>query len=106
MTGRHHDPAIKAKALDMLAKGMSVSKVARTLGLAHGTVEYWKYQPVASHPSNHRVIKGDDSYQIEAKAWQLKKQIPEDTRDLTGRLCGDPILERSAFYKNQVKRNA
>lgn len=28
---------------------------------------------------------------------RLKAQIPDDTRDLTGRLCGDPLPGRSAL---------
>ena len=30
---------------------------------------------------------------------QLKSTIPEDTRDVTGRICGDPVFERSALYQ-------
>ena len=28
-------------------------------------------------------------------------EIPADTRDLTSRICGDPIFERSALYRRQ-----
>lgn len=27
--------------------------------------------------------------------------IPSDTRNLTSRICGDPIFERSALYRRQ-----
>ena len=33
-------------------------------------------------------------------------EIPADTRDLTGRLCGDPIAQRSALYLRQQQEHA
>lgn len=37
--------------------------------------------------------------------WRVIDQIPVDTRDLTGRLMGDPIFERSSLYAAGKKRN-
>ena len=34
-----------------------------------------------------------------AELQRLKAQIPKDTRDVTGRICGDPVFERSALYQ-------
>lgn len=34
---------------------------------------------------------------VDIDAAELKKSIPNDTRDLTARICGDPIPGRSAL---------
>lgn len=42
----------------------------------------------------------------EAVAAARLAEIPPDTRNLTQRICGDPLFERSALYKKTGMSNA
>lgn len=82
--------------------------IAKALGLASGTpVREWldpayrrdrQDRENARRAGNHRHAKRPRSKTIEARdAVQLFRAIPKDTRDLTARLCGDPLPGRRAL---------
>lgn len=49
----------------------------------------------AGEGSGYRAFKGAAKDEIEARL----AEIPDDRRDLTARICGDPVFERSALYQ-------
>ncbi|TIO15612.1 MAG: hypothetical protein E5X86_19780 [Mesorhizobium sp.] len=64
----------RQKVRDAMNREMSSNKAAAGVTFLHGRVD-------------------------ESVAAARLAEIPPDTRDLTQRVCGDPIFERSALYK-------
>lgn len=102
------------KATKLIAEGLSIRAIARLFGVTPVTVrrqiddgfrvklnarqgEYYRRQR-ASVAGNHQAARNPPE-----EDWKSRvAEIPTDTRGLTGRLCGDPILERSALYKRMT----
>lgn len=45
------------------------------------------------------------SQQVKRDAARRLREVPPDTRDLTARICGDPIYERSALARKRRKKD-
>lgn len=97
------------KAKRMLAEGVSWYRIARELGVNEETVKR-ALKPgfaemMAARKRERYIAEGGgpilhvDFMTAEAKRDGLAKlaEIPPDTRDLTARLCGDPLPGRRAI---------
>lgn len=89
------DKIIK-KMIEMRLKGHSLKVVAKHFGVSITAVAKYT-DPRGGYNASAGPI-GKNS-RTEADANRLMRQIPEDTRSLTGRICGDPLPGRSALDK-------
>lgn len=102
------------KAHKLLAVGMSLSFIGRVMGVTHMTVKYWTESPQyrqrhAERNNELRRIRSarrmercqsakpePEPERVTIDEWRrLLREIPKDTRDLTARICGDPLPGRS-----------
>jgi hypothetical protein len=83
----------------MRKKNWTWVHIARQLGVDR---EWLKER--LSEPTRGRSKRGIALVrQVERDAQMRKAEIPEDRRDLTARIFGDPIFERSALYQKMMQ---
>lgn len=87
--GRHHTSIYRA--LNPAAMRKHKASQAKRDERNRVTVPYRERY---GDPSGHIVVSKPQS---KIMAEKLMREIPEDNRDLTGRLCGDPLPGRSAL---------
>lgn len=90
----------RARAAQMRANGMSVKEIGQILGCSPGAVLRWTtpgYRDRQNASSRLRIEYQAPQWKLDAE--RLLKAIPPDTRDLTGRICGDPLPGRRAIDK-------
>lgn len=116
MRRRLRDPVARAakiaKAKRLRADGLDFAVIAKELGVTTTTAHGW-IDPVFAqyrrdqinrnrrqNSSRRHVVRNHVVYSAsgpsDAEIRRRLNDIPEDTRSLTGRLCGDPIPGRSA----------
>jgi hypothetical protein len=102
----------EAEAREMLRKGASYSRIARFYGSTTTTVHCWLDPAYAAQcreriNANRRAKSKEERRKTPRQVWKPDWQevevrlseIPPDTRDLTGRLCGDPLPGRDALSR-------
>lgn len=113
-----------AQARQMRDSGMSWKKIAKHFGVSEDTARRpldpeWTARRNATVAANRRLrrarmAEGEAcpsfvhyvcSMPEEAKrdGERLLAQVPADTRDLTGRICGDPLPTRSALDRKLME---
>lgn len=101
------------QAREMFAAGMCYEHIARAMNIGSGgTIRRWldpNYAEIRRQEvRDRRFAYPPDLFKYEAKpsAADLKarwSEIPPDTRDMTGTLCGDPLPGRSALDKQRTQ---
>lgn len=96
---------------ELRAGGMSWKKIGRQMGYSADTVrrnvddEFRKRTNAMSQ--RRREFDYRPSVEIKetlrADAAARLALIPPDTRTITGRICGDPLFERSALYAKRMQ---
>ena len=108
------DPKIRAEITAMVRAGeMNISKIQRvhnvvsTDVIKRALVPKWREMrnKKAKETRSYLVGYGGFVNVTDRDAWESAKhrlkEIPEDTRSLTGYLCGDPLPGRSALDRRQ-----
>lgn len=114
-------PELKKEALRRFRNGENCHQIAVRLSLSYTTVRCWtdpeylerKNQRRKQREAEKRVLtdgkmRGNQwttYFKAKADGERLAKVIPPDTRDLSARLCGDPLPGRSALDKIKAKQN-
>lgn len=94
---RKMTPELLQRMEALKLQGARNCEIAQMVGLHERTVGKWLNGDVRF--DNGGVIGNRDPIPVELKrqALELYRQVPRDTRDLTARLCGDPLPGRSAL---------
>lgn len=80
--------------------GRSRSSMQFALAKRGGDAALERKREENRHPSpNCNIVIKDQRPGTERELLELLRAIPQDTRDTTGRLMGDPVWERSALYQ-------
>ncbi len=107
----------KQRIKQLRAGGMTMKQVAEEVGVSICTVRWHCNEQSRKYTSKRRKERRDELSEYRKclqnvkfdyvpqdtieQAQRLFRQIPPDTRDLTGRLLGDPIPGRSALDRMQ-----
>ena len=101
MTGKPKYPAeFRTRAIEMRATGMSTYDIAKQLGCTPTAVSLWTtpgYRDRQYARNKQRHAHQPPQWKIDAM--ERLKEIPPDTRDLSARLCGEPLPGRRAIDK-------
>jgi hypothetical protein len=114
MTRKSAPPFDVDKAKAMRAAGTSLRLIADEFGVAQETVQRKIVPGYAEHrneqvrarltPTRSTANRHESGAQTSADAERLMDEIPRDTRDLTARLCGDPLPGRRAIDQRAVDK--
>ena len=96
--------------------GMSMAAIARALGISEHSIrgvvspDYVEKRRERDRErrQGEKALTGFRSRSVKIDPIAVRKainSIPADTRNLTQRLLGDPLFERSALYKKQQESN-
>lgn len=94
-------PELVAEAKRLRAEGFSWAAIGNKLGVSETSAHEWgeegyrkraamrhSYKTLLRHNVTRKADRPDDA---------SLPPLPRDTRDNTGRLCGDPLFDRSAL---------
>jgi hypothetical protein len=100
MPRRGVDPVKAEKALEAHAAGASYDEIRKILGCSMlATCQFIKDHGLKHRERLQAKPDGPDETEVKAEARRQWLSLPPDTRDLTGRLMGDPIPGRRALDK-------
>lgn len=107
-------PERLAHAQRLYAEGRNYREISKELGLSGSTMARIWLDPGYAEYRRQRVRQYRrgfavspvtvDRWQIAEAAARLMAEIPPDTRDLTGRIFGDPLPGRRAIDKMEMRR--
>lgn len=86
------------KGMELREMGWTYRRIADALGMSTSGVDY------LLNPTR-RTTK-TDTLNVGPTAEELRERfraIPKDTRDLTSKICGDPLPGRSALDRGEVR---
>lgn len=109
MNARHYGTGLsdeeKREILDAFRAGAVVNQLAAQYGVNKETIKRVVDPEFAARRNAQNNLArwmrrhhgSGKAVNLEQDAGRLMRQVPRDTRDLTGRLCGDPLPGRSAL---------
>lgn len=113
MSGKRMSEADLARARDLLAQGVSYYKMSGIIGFRAESIrrhldpnfaDRKRMQPPRYGRNISPFIHIASKNNIQSDAAARLAEIPDDTRDLTARICGDPLPGRSALDKRRMSQ--
>lgn len=112
--GRRRIPIDLVKLQAMRDRGMSIREIAEEMKVSKNAILYAldpEKRACQAERDFEKRIKREGRQYVPVEFYKAKEKevfppLPPDTRDLTGRLLGDPLPERSALYKIRSQQSA